>query len=373
MSFDLDTLISVEVDLSSLVQPFTKEEIDRVIRTTPPDKAPGPDGFNGLFLKKCWHLIKVDYYKLCFDFIDCAVDLESINGSFITLVPKVNHPESVNDYRPISLLNGNLKTLTKLLAERLQLVILKILHANQYGFIRSRSIQDCLPWSFEYIHQCHRSKREIIILKLDFAKAFNTVEHGAILTVMKHMGFHDKWLKWTTMTLSSETSQVLLNGVPGKQFKCKRGARQGDLLSPLLFVLAAELLQFVVNDACQKGDLTIPIPQPCADFPIIQYADDTLLLMQADPDQLLCLKNLLCDFATSTNLKVNFHKSLIVPINVPDAKMATLAGLMECQIGTMPFTYLGLPTATTKPRMEDLAPILDQIERRLSAYLSCGA
>ena len=87
----------------------------------------------------CWQIIKEDFYKLCKVFFNLEVNLESINNSFITLVAKINNPESVNDYRPISLLNMDIKLLTKLLADRLQLVILKLLHANQYGFIRSRT------------------------------------------------------------------------------------------------------------------------------------------------------------------------------------------------------------------------------------------
>jgi len=138
MLFNLPNLIVRHEDLSSLIQPFTEEEIDAIVKHMPNDKAPGPDGFNGMFVKKCWDLIKDDIYKLCQDFFDCTVDLTSINTSFITLVPKVNSPEQVNDYRPISLLNSVIKIITKILADKLQLVILELIHLNQYGFIRRR-------------------------------------------------------------------------------------------------------------------------------------------------------------------------------------------------------------------------------------------
>lgn len=101
----------------------------------PPDHAPGPDGFNGLLRKKCWDIISADFYRLCADFGNGLVDLRSINSSFITLIPKKDNPCSVNDYRPISLLNYSLKLLTKLLANILQSVILSGVHANQYGFL----------------------------------------------------------------------------------------------------------------------------------------------------------------------------------------------------------------------------------------------
>jgi len=183
---------------------------------------PGPDGFNDMFMKKCWDTIKHDVYKLCQDFFDCAVDLTPINTSFITLVPKVSSLEQVNDYRPIYLLNSIIKIITKILADRLQLVILELIHLNQYGFIRKRTIQDCLAWSFQYIHQCHQSKKEILILKLDFAKAFDTVEHSSILLMMESLGFPHKWLRWISMLFTTASSSVLLNGVSRKEFKCKR-------------------------------------------------------------------------------------------------------------------------------------------------------
>lgn len=101
-----------------------------------------------------------------------------------------------NDYRPISLLHYSLKLLTKLLANRLQSIILLLVHQNQYGFINGRTIQDCWAWAFQFLHKCHHSKTEIVLLKLDFEKAFDKVEHHVILEMFKHKGFLDKWVSW---------------------------------------------------------------------------------------------------------------------------------------------------------------------------------
>jgi hypothetical protein len=190
--------------------------MDLVIKEMPADRAPGPDGFNGLFIKRCWHLIKNDFYALAHSFHDGSINLQSINGSYIVLVPKVGSPECVNDYRPISLTNVCLNFLTKPVANRLQRRVLECIHKNQYCFLKDRSIQDCVVWSFEYLYQCHVSKKPIIILKLDFAKAFDTIEHEGILQVLKKKGFDDKFLLWVKLIFSTGTFSILLNGVPGK-------------------------------------------------------------------------------------------------------------------------------------------------------------
>lgn len=139
------------------------EEILNALKDMPSDHAPGPDGFNGAFFKRCWPLGKDDIIRLCSDFANDELNLESINGSFITLIPKKDNPQMINDFRPISLLNCSLKFLTKLLANRLQRVILDVVHTNQYGFIKGRTIQDCLAWAFRFLFICQKSKKEIVL------------------------------------------------------------------------------------------------------------------------------------------------------------------------------------------------------------------
>jgi hypothetical protein len=220
--------------------------------------------------KKCWRVISNDFYQLCAGFFDNNICLQSINNSCIVLIPKVDNPMVVSDFRPISLLNSSIKLLTKLLVNRLQSEILRIVHQNQYGVIKNRGIRDCLAWSFEYLHIYHKSKKEMIILKLDFGKVFDKIEHEVILQILKHKGFPQRWIDWIQGILRSGTSSILLNGTPEKVFHYRRGVRQGDPLSPLLSILAADLLHSVINRAKDIGILRLPIQAGYTnDFPII--------------------------------------------------------------------------------------------------------
>ena len=156
---------------------------------------------------------------------------------------------------------------------------------------------------------------------------------------------------------------VLLNGTPGRQFYCKCGLRQGDPLSPLILVLAADLLQAAINDAFARNLIHLPFPsQHQNDYPIIQYADDTILVMPACTQQATTIKDILNDYATSIGLKITFHKSTLITMNCDLAKTQ--------EIGKLPFTYLGLPLGTTRPTIVELMPLVCSMERRLTATLN---
>jgi hypothetical protein len=142
-----------------LEAPFTMEEIEAIIGSLPSNKSLGPNGFNTDFMKKCWNIIAPDFFELCTGFYNGTICMQSINVSYITLILKKDVPKN-GGYRPISLLNSSIKLLTKILANSLQKVIKNLIHRNQYDFIKDGAIQDCLAWTFKYLHLCKQTKRK---------------------------------------------------------------------------------------------------------------------------------------------------------------------------------------------------------------------
>ncbi|GKC44027.1 putative RNA-directed DNA polymerase, partial [Tanacetum coccineum] len=179
--------------------------------------------------------------------------INGCNPSFTVLIPKKKDPLGFSDFHPISLNGCVYKVISKILATRLAKVINSIIGPNQSAFIEGRKILDGCLIANEVIRMVTFEKHKLLIFKVDFEKAFDSVNWNFLTDVMRKMGFRAKWRNWISSCLSSATILVMINGSPSKEFKMERGLRQGDPLSPFLFLLVVEALQTSIIEACCKG------------------------------------------------------------------------------------------------------------------------
>jgi len=237
-------------DLADLDLPFNEEEVWKTIKELPSDKAPGPDGFTGRFYKSCWPIIKVDVMAAISAVWSRKFDnFGALNSAFITLLPKKEGADQPKDFRPISLVHSFAKLITKLLANRLAGHLQQMVSPNQNAFIKGRFIQDNFMLVQQTARFFHQQKQPRILLKLDISKAFDSVSWPFLIEILQHLGLGQIWRDILCGLLSSSSTQVLLNGIPGKHIYHQRGLRQGDPLSPMLFILVMDVLGYMISQA----------------------------------------------------------------------------------------------------------------------------
>jgi hypothetical protein len=172
------------------------------------------------------------------------------------LLKKKKHPGEICDYRPISLIHSFGKLITKCLARHLAKVLDGLVLHNQSAFIKRRRIHDNFRLVQIACKELHKRKASMILLKIDIAKAFDTVSWTFLLEILAHMGFGRHWRNWISIILSTASTKILLNGQPGRRICHARGLRQGDPLSPMLFVLTMEVLNYTLLWVEQQHFLT---------------------------------------------------------------------------------------------------------------------
>ncbi len=178
-----------------------------------------------MFFQRFWGIVKGDLLAIFDSLYSGGLDLSGINKGWICLIPKKAAPLDIRDYRPISLVNGTAKIISKVLATRLQGVLGDLINPCQTAFIKGRSLMDNFLSAHILVHHLHSSNQRAALLKIDFERAFNHVNWTFLQDLLQARGFGERWIGWISSLLASTTSVVLLNGSPGCFFKWAGGLR----------------------------------------------------------------------------------------------------------------------------------------------------
>nr|XP_033509261.1 DExH-box ATP-dependent RNA helicase DExH10-like [Nicotiana tomentosiformis] len=303
----------------------------------------------------------------------------SINASFITIVPKKEGASCIRDYRPISLVGSIYKIISKVLSNRLKKVLDMTVSSSQNAFVEGRQILDAALVANELVDSRRKNREPGLLCKLDLEKAFDHVNWEFLDFIMMRMGFGERWRGWIKFCISSVRFSVLVNGSPCGFFGSSRGLRQGDPLSPMLFILVMDALSKMIDRAaggCFLRGFSAPIGVLSARrVSHLLFADDTLVFCDADMDQLTYLKQVLQWFQLVSGLKINIGKCEIFPVGEV-TNIDALSGVLRCKVGSLPTTYLGLPLGASYKDTTVWNPVIERVEKRLAGwqkrYLSKG-
>ncbi|GAU32797.1 hypothetical protein TSUD_152460 [Trifolium subterraneum] len=299
-----------------------------------------------------------DLMRFLLEFYANGKLVKGSNRTFIVLIPKVANPQRISDFRPISLVGCMYKILAKVLANRSKLVMDTVISEPQSTFVKGRQIMDGILIANEVVDDAKKLKKEFILFNVDFEKAYDSVEWDYLNSVMAKMGFSVKLRQLIMTCVSTTTASVLVNGSPIEEFCIGRGLRQGDHLSPFLFLIAAEGLNVMLK-ASVDTDLFKGYQIGNEDRDV--FADDTLILGERSWANIRVLKANLILFELISGLKVNFHRSLLVGVNVVDSWLVDAAYVLNCKIGRIPFIYLGLHIGGNARLHSFWAPLVEKI------------
>jgi hypothetical protein len=307
-----------------------------------------PRWFYWGFFSLCWGIIKQELMLAVNQFFSMNQQgLHLLNQAFIILIPKKPKPQRVSDFRPISLTHSFANIVTKILAKRLSPELHQLVSNNQTDFIKSRCIQDSFMYVQGVIRDLHKKKNHALFIKLNISKAFDTINWPYLLGVMSHLGFGQTWRNWISSLWCTTTSTVLLNGEPGKRLLHCRGIRQGDPLSPMLFLLAMEPLNLLFQKA-QQNHLLQKLSPACDAFRVSMYANDVVVFVHSNEQELQITDCILQIFARASGLMTNMSKTQYYPIQCDHVNLQFL-GVAERAISSFPCIYLGLPLSIKKP------------------------
>ncbi|XP_023641325.1 uncharacterized protein LOC111831438 [Capsella rubella] len=366
--------ITEEINQKLTILP-SPEEIKRACFSIHADKAPGPDGFSASFFQTNWETVGPNLIIEIQSFFSSACLQTSINKTHVRLIPKTRSPQKMTEYRPIALCTVFYKIISKLLSRRLQPVLQAIISENQSAFVPKRAISDNVLITHEALHYLKTSKAKkmcFMAVKTDMSKAYDRIEWDFIRLVMERMGFHPKWIKWIMQCISTVSYSFLLNGAAQGSVVPQRGIRQGDPLSPYIFILCSEVLSGLCTKAQMDG--TLPGLRVAMNSPRINhllFADDTMFFCRSDAQSCKTLLHILKVYETASGQKINKEKSAITFSSKTGEhiKLQAQRILGIQRVGGLG-KYLGLPEMFGRKKRDLFNQIIDNIRQRALSWSS---
>jgi hypothetical protein len=245
--------------------------------------------------------------------------MRKLNNALVVLLPKKDGATDVRGFRPISLTHSFGKLFSKLLAIRLAPRLPQLVAPNQSAFVKGRSIQDNFKLVQLTMRALHVNRIPSLLLKVDITKVFDSVSF--LIRILQHMGFGRLFIEWVCIVLASDSSKIVLNGVPGMTIPHRRGLWQGDPLSLMLFLLVMEVLNAFIWHAERMGLLS---PLPCRGVRLrtSMYADDVVMFVSPTVRVLGLVRAVLHCFGSASGLQTNLGKCSISPIRCTDEHLA---------------------------------------------------
>lgn len=339
-----------------------EEEIIEAIDNLTAGRTPGPDGLNVDFYKKFKRKLARPILDMFKESFTNGMLPESLRHALITLIPKPNKINTKCDsFRPISLLNTDVKILSKILARRLETLLPKIIHRDQNGFIKGRQGFHNVRTLLNVLY-LKKGAYDTAILSLDAEKAFDRVEWPYLFEVLKRFGFGEMFCKWIRILYMHPMAEVLTNNIISKAFNIQRGTRQGCPLSPLLFTLAIEPLAIAVRSHSN----ILGVRSDTIDLRISLYADDVILYLTNLAHSIPSLLQLLSLFGNFSGYKINQSKSCILLLNNGDSQIPTVTQFKVVDS----FIYLGIKITANVDHISSVnyQPLLNTISKFIERW-----
>eukprot|EP00253_Pinus_taeda_P011982 PITA_11982 len=353
----------------ALMRAVTIEELEEVVKSMKKGTAPGPDGFTVDFFQAGWHFLGKDILDLVEESRINQKVWPALNSTFFALIPKGNNHEEASGFRPIALCNVIYKMITSLIAKRLKPLLGNLISAEQTGFVEGRQILDGLVVTQEVIHSLKVKKQKGMMIKLDLSKAYDRLNWKYLETVLERFGFHHRWIAWIHNLISSPHFSILINGCPSKTFNASRGIRQGDPLSPFLFILATEGLgRFIKQEQSVNRIKGLKIWGNNLPLTHQQFVDDIMLFGEPTVREVRQLRRILDLFTEASGLEINKDKSCIFIFNTIDQIKFHLIRILGFKKGDLPTKYLGNILDYTSRRMKNWQGVLDKLNNKVANW-----